>query len=208
LTTTIAGKSKVLDGELFNEFDNTLMELRSKKNVIFLHMMGTHHHYENRYPKAFNKFKDEPISNFNSKESTKKINSYDNAILYNDFLIAEAIKKVKALNTKSFVLFFSDHGEEMFNDLDMAGHNEDIYSKNMFDVPFILWESSKYKQEKSIDFVPDRKYMIDDLIYSVADLLDIETQEVDLSRSIFSTNFKERKRIIKDTINYDTYFNK
>ncbi|HEX9825498.1 MAG TPA: sulfatase-like hydrolase/transferase [Flavobacteriaceae bacterium] len=208
LTTTIAGKSKVLDGELFNEFNKTLKDIKRKKNVIFLHMMGTHHQYENRYPKAFNKFKDEPISNFNSKESHKKINSYDNAILYNDFLIAEAIKKVKTLNIKSFVLFFSDHGEEMFNDLDMAGHNEDIYSKNMLDIPFILWESTKYKKEKDLDFVAERKYMIDDLIYSAADLLDIEAMEIDYSRSIFNINFKERKRIIKDTINYDTYFKK
>jgi heptose-I-phosphate ethanolaminephosphotransferase len=56
--------------------------------------------------------------------------------------------------------------------------------------------------------VAERKYMIDDLIYSAADLLDIEAMEIDYSRSIFNINFKERKRIIKDTINYDTYFKK
>lgn len=208
ITTTIAGKSKVLDGELINEFDKSIQGLKRKKNVIFIHLMGTHHQYENRFPSTFNKFKDTPVTNFQSTESTQKINAYDNAILYNDYLIADVIKKIKRLNTKSFVLFFSDHGEEMFNDLDMAGHNEDIFSKNMFEVPFLLWESSKFKHDKNIDFVPERKYMLDDLIYSIADLLDINTKEVDLTRSIFNTNFKERKRIIKDTINYDTFFKK
>lgn len=208
ITTTIAGKSKVLDGELIKEFDKSIKKLNSKKNVIFLHLMGTHHQYENRFPSEFNKFKETPVTNFQSNESNQKINAYDNAILYNDYLIVDVIKKVKGLNTKSFVLYFSDHGEEMYNDLDMAGHNEDIYSKNMFDVPFLLWESSKYKQSKNIDFVPERKYMLDDLIYSIADLLDIKTQEVDLTRSIFNSNFKERMRIIKDTINYDVFFKK
>jgi heptose-I-phosphate ethanolaminephosphotransferase len=206
ITTEIAGKSKVLDGDLIQEFDKTLVNLTNKKNVIFLHMMGTHHQYENRYPSSFHKFKDTPKANFVTEESSKKINHYDNAIFYNDFLISDVIKKVKKLNKKSFVLYFSDHGEEMFNDLNIAGHNEDIYSKSMFDIPFILWESTKYKQEKKIEFVDERKYMIDDLINSIADLLDINAFEIDNKRSIFNQNFKDRKRIIKDTINYDTFF--
>lgn len=206
ITTTIAGNSKVFDGELIKEFDKTINELKTKKNVIFLHLMGTHHHYENRYPESFNKFNDVPNTKFKSEENFEKINHYDNTVLYNDSLIADVIKKVKKLNRKSFVLYFSDHGEEMFNDLNMAGHNEDIYSKNMFDVPFILWRSQKFKLDKDILFVSNRKYMIDDLFYSIADLLDIKAEEIDSTRSIFNTSFKERKRMIKDTINYDIFF--
>ncbi len=205
LTTTIAGNSKVLDEELLYEFDK-VVENDVKKKVIFLHLMGTHHHYENRYPESFNKFIDTPKSNFKSVENYTKINHYDNAILYNDFLISTVIKKVDSLNKLSFVLYFSDHGEEMFDDLNMAGHNEDIYSKNMFDIPFVLWRSKEYKNKKEIIFMKDRKYMIDDLFNSVADLLEIRAQEVDLSRSIFSESFKERQRIIKDTIDYDVFF--
>ena len=111
-----------------------------------------------------------------------------------------------SLNKKSAVLYFSDHAEEMYSALDMAGHNEDIYSKQMFDIPFFLWQSKKYKQERELYFDGDRKYMIDDLFHSIADLLDISAKEVETSRSIFSKDFKERKRIIKDTINYDTFF--
>ena len=208
ITTTIAGNSTVLDGELVKEFDKTIKQLKNKKNVIFLHLMGTHHHYENRYPESFNKFLDAPITNFKSKENFKKINYYDNTILYNDFLIADVINKVNKLNKKSFVLYFSDHGEEMFNDLDMAGHNEDVYSKNMFDVPFILWQSPKYLLDKNISFEANRKYMIDDIFHGIADLLDIKSKETEKTRSIFNVNFKNRKRIIKDTIDYDIFFKK
>jgi heptose-I-phosphate ethanolaminephosphotransferase len=205
LTTTLARNSKILDETLLHELDKSLRDTISKK-VIFLHLMGTHHDYENRYPRAFNKFIDEPLANFRSEESTTKINRYDNAILYNDFVISEAIKKVDSLSTKSFAFYFSDHGEEMYDDINMAGHNEDIYSQRMFDVPFFLWQSQKYMQEKDLLFMQDRKYMIDDLFHSIADLLDIKANEVDSTRSIFSKHFKERKRIIKDTIDYDTFF--
>jgi heptose-I-phosphate ethanolaminephosphotransferase len=205
LTTTIAGNSKVLDEELLVEFDKVIGNNINKK-FIFLHLMGTHHHYENRYPKNFKKFIDEPQTNFKSDESSIKVNHYDNAILYNDFIISKVIDKVDELNTKSFVLYFSDHGEEMYDNINTAGHNEDIYSQKMFEVPFFLWQSPKYKHDKKFQFIEDRKYMIDDLFHGIADLLSVNALEVDYSRSIFNENFKERKRIIKDTINFDDFF--
>ncbi|MCF7569496.1 sulfatase-like hydrolase/transferase [Sabulilitoribacter arenilitoris] len=207
LTTTIAGNSKVLDETIIPEFNKALNN-NVKRKVIFIHLMGTHHHYENRYPLAFAKFENQPKTKFKSTESFKKINHYDNAVLYNDFIISKIIKKVDSLETKGTVLFLSDHGEEMFNDLNMAGHNEDIYSKQMFDIPFLLWQSEKYKQQKNLFFDKERNYMVDDLFHSLADLLCIKANEVDTTRSIFSKYFKERKRIIKDTINYDTFFKK
>lgn len=205
LTTEIARHSKVLDEELLLEF-NKVIDNDIDKKVIFIHLMGTHHNYENRYPDTFNKFNDSPVTDFKSEESTAKINHYDNAVLYNDFLISEIINRLDSLDRKSFALYFSDHGEEMFDDINMAGHNEDIYSKRMFDIPFFIWRSQKYKQDKILNYNENRKYMIDNLFHSVADLLDVTANEVDYSLSIFNNSFKERKRIIKDTIDYDSYY--
>ena len=52
----------------------------------------------------------------------------------------------------------------------------------------------------------DRKYMIDDLFHSLSDLLSISSLEVDSTRSIFNRGFKDRKRIILDSVDYDTFF--
>jgi len=207
ITTTIAGNSKVFDGNLIREFDKAIKEPVNKK-VIFLHFLGTHHHYKNRYPNKFNKFKDIPKTEFKSNENFEIINHYDNAILYNDYLINEIIKKVDSVNAKSFVLYFSDHGEEVFDNLNVSGHNEDNSSKNMFDIPFVLWQSNKFKEDSQIKFDESRKYMIDNLFYSIADLLSITAKETDSSKSIFSKHFKQRKRIIKRNIDYDTFFKK
>ena len=76
----------------------------------------------------------------------------------------------------------------------------------MFDIPFMLWRSEKYKQQKLLSINFDRKYMIDDLFHSVADLLDVSSQEIDSTRSIFNENFKVRKRIILDSVDYDSFF--
>ena len=47
---------------------------------------------------------------------------------------------------------------------------------------------------------------IDDLFHSMADLFSIKAKEVDYTRSIFSEHFKERKRIVGDSVDYDNYF--
>ena len=55
------------------------------------------------------------------------------------------------------MLFLSDHGEEVYKDRNMAGHNEAIPTKDMFDIPFMLWRSDKYKHDKMLSINFDRK---------------------------------------------------
>ena len=207
LTTTFGVHSKVKDGALLPELDTILLDSSSSKKFIIIHLMGTHLSYKNRYPNTFNKFSDTPISNYKSDENFKIINDYDNAILYTDFVVSEIIQKVKALNTKSFVLYMSDHGEELFKDHNMAGHNEDISTQDMYDVPFLLWQSEAYKKQNKFTVDASRSYMLDDLFHSLSDLLQISANEVDLERSIFNDAFKNRKRIILESSEYETHFN-
>jgi|SaaInlStandDraft_1057018.scaffolds.fasta_scaffold00034_16 heptose-I-phosphate ethanolaminephosphotransferase len=207
LTTTYGVHNKVKDAELLPELDAVLSEGSSSKKFIVIHLTGTHFNYKNRYPDTFNIFKDTPFSNYPSDENFKIINDYDNAVLYTDYVVSEIIHKIKALNTKSFVLYLSDHGEELFKDHNMAGHNEDISTQDMYDVPFLLWQSEDYKNQKQLTVDVNRPYMLDDLFHSISDLLEITAKEVDLERSIFNTEFKSRKRIIMESSQYETYFN-
>ena len=207
MTTTYGVHNKVKDAELLPELDAVLSEGSSSKKFIVIHLTGTHFNYKNRYPDTFNIFKDTPFSNYPSDENFKIINDYDNAVLYTDYVVSEIIHKIKALNTKSFVLYLSDHGEELFKDHNMAGHNEDISTQDMYDVPFLLWQSEDYKNQKQLTVDVNRPYMLDDLFHSISDLLEITAKEVDLERSIFNTEFKSRKRIIMESSQYETYFN-
>jgi heptose-I-phosphate ethanolaminephosphotransferase len=207
LTTVHGVQNKVMDEKILPELEAFFKDDSSSKKLIIVHLMGTHLSYANRYPENFNVFKDEPFSNYKSEEISKIINDYDNAIRYSDYVISQIIEKTKALNKKSFVLYFSDHGEELYKDFNMAGHNEDISTKDMYDVPFVLWQSDKFKQQKQLTIDLDRPYMLDDLFHSLADLLDISAQEVEEERSLFSAKFKNRKRIILKNSEYDTYFN-
>jgi len=189
------------DEILFSAFDQVLKNKASKK-VIFVHLMGTHGNYKLRYPPKFQQFYDK---NANSKEAI--INHYDNAVVYTDYMIYEIIQRVKKQNIKSFVLYFSDHGEEVFDTLDFAGHSpSQLISKNMLEIPFLLWQSEEYKQEKSLQIDTNRKYVLNDLSHSIANLCGVNALGVHPSKSIFSSQFQETPRIVLDTFNFDRRF--
>lgn len=184
-----------------------VMSKPGEKKVIFLHTLGTHMNYKNRYPEAFNFFTDIPKSKFKGQLIYNQINAYDNAVRYTDYILATIINEVNKKNVSSTVLYFSDHGEEVYDDIEFAGHYRDeLRTKNVFEIPLILWQSSKFKNHCLLANNLNKKYMIDDLFHSIADLYAIEANEIDETRSIFSSKFKARKRIVFDTIDYDGFF--
>jgi len=179
---------------------------KSAKKVIFVHLLGTHTQYKNRYTENFNQFKDTPSTPFGTQQAFDAINQYDNAVLYNDFVINEIISSLKQHATtdeKQQFIYFSDHGEDVYQTVDFNGHSESIGSYPMFEIPFVFWSNNKNELEKYKSFT-DRKYMTDDFIYSVADILNITFEGMQSENSIFSPNFQAKQRIVKQHIDFDT----
>ena len=197
----------VFDEVLVEKMNEILLEQGNKK-VIFLHTLGTHVNYKNRYPKKFEIFNNEvPKTKFKKEHIYDEINAYDNAVTYTDYIIRAVIESIRKLKSNSFVLYFSDHGEEVYDDIEFSGHFRDqLRTKNVYEIPMILWRSENYKNQRKIHPHINSKYMIDDMFHSIADLLNVRAKEVDSTRSIFNKHFKERKRIVRDTVDYDMFF--
>ena len=81
-------------------------------------------------------------------------------------------------------------------------------TKSMYEIPMFLWVSDKYKSKNNLKINIDNKYMTDDMFHSIADISNVTSDQIDSTRSIFNEKFKERKRIIKDTIDFDFFFNR
>jgi heptose-I-phosphate ethanolaminephosphotransferase len=205
--TTMHGRhNRILDQVLLLELDSILNTPSNQPKFIIVHLSGTHMLYENRYPEDEQVFWGTPNIAYESEDNFRTVNHYDNAVLYTDFIIYNIIQKIKGLNTKSTVLYLSDHGEELFQDADFSGHNEDVATKSMYDIPFFLWQSEIYKKDKSLTFHADRKYMADDFFHTMAEVLQISSTKVDTTRSIFSKFFKVRQRLVLTGQDYDTLF--
>ncbi len=197
----------IYDKALLPVLDNILNK-PSEQKIIFLHLIGTHGRFNKRFPESFEYFKDnKPNAKFKHEKAFKLINEYDNAIRYNDSIVHEVITKVKQQKTNSFVLFFSDHGDELYDTIDFVGHNEYQATRPMYEVPLITWMSDLYKENnpKSHAFLEysQRAYNLEDLLYSFADLANINFKEMDSTKSIFSEHFIRKPRLIRDKEDYD-----
>lgn len=97
-------------------------------------------------------------------------NDYDSANVYNDHIIASLIKDYKATDPNGFLLYFSDHGEEVYDTPPhkTQGRNEDNPTRHMYTVPFLLWTSEKWQAAHPRDFSQDvnRKYSSSELIHT------------------------------------------
>ncbi len=194
------------DGELLGKVDEALNDNFPHK-IIFLHLIGAHFSYENRYPEEFNVFTDEPKTQFKDEIAYQKINEYDNAVRYSDFIVNEVLQKLKTEKTNSYLMYFSDHGEEVYQDENFYGHLEDSPTKNTFTIPFILWYNEGFKYPKDYVFDKDRKYMTDDLWHSIAHISGLQSDFIDTKRSIFSSSFVNRKRVILKNKDFEIFLN-
>jgi heptose-I-phosphate ethanolaminephosphotransferase len=159
--------------------------------------------YEFRYPKefiVFNNKKDGLVADapYRDDKAKKAIDKYDNSVLYNDFIINSVIQALKDLPQQdAAVVYFSDHGEELYDYREFAGHAYEKVSPVMCEIPFMVWMSPVYRRFRSdLIFDKKRKYSTEDFIYSISDLAGISYKDYDDTRSLFSTNFNSRERYV------------
>ncbi|MFI1770925.1 phosphoethanolamine transferase [Thalassobellus citreus] len=194
-------KTTSYDGVIFPDFKTVLK--REGKKVVFLRLIGTHFDYDNRYPSRFKMF----LSSDNLIKKDKILNNYDNAVLYNDFVVYSFIKELQKYTNKSALLYLSDHGENVYdNNTDFFGRSETVLTKSMFEIPFFIWTSSDFEFPKDFDYKPDRVFMADHTYESIGHLFGVMYKDMDASRSIFSDSFIERRRKVIDNIDYETHF--
>lgn len=204
--TTDYGSKTPYDEVLLPHLDIALND-DSPNKFIVLHLLATHGRYKLRYPDKFDSFKDIPKTRFPKKANFEIINTYHNSISYVDYLVDQVIKKVSSQNQNSFVVYLSDHGEEVFTDRDFFGHNDlEEPTRSMFEIPFVVWLSPQYKSNYTIDFKPETPFSIKHLLHSISDLSKIDFNEKESKKSIFSKDFKPVKRIIGERLDYDDYF--
>ncbi|WP_334087617.1 sulfatase-like hydrolase/transferase [Helicobacter typhlonius] len=165
-----------------------------KHRFYALHLMGNHAKYYNRYPTNFAHFasKDMLCQEDNSPQKGANIEEnmhYDNATLYGDFVLSEIIKRFES--SDSIVIYFSDHGEEIYDFRNFIGHSDSKISRFMVEIPFIIYVSDTFMQKhpylyKRIKRAQHQKYMNDDLMHTLLDIAGIKMKGYEAKRSILS----------------------
>lgn len=204
--------------ERYGDFDEELIPVlktklqeKDERKFIVLHLMGSHPLYRNRYPQCFDRFQaaDEPIPY--GDDSKEMAAQYDNTVLYNDYVLGEIVKTLE--NTESIMVYLSDHGNEVYDERDYTGRSEDDITRYMVEIPFLVWESDRFKvlyaeKDSSIAGAIGKPYMTDDLIHLILDLVDVRVEEYDSTRSIINSGYNEKRPRIICGYDYDVNISK
>ncbi|EEP6774417.1 phosphoethanolamine--lipid A transferase [Campylobacter coli] len=140
--------------QLSSDWDENLLPFLKERldsldtqNIIVLHLQGSHGPaYYKRYPSEFKKFIPTCDTNELSKcDSEALINTYDNTLLYTDYLLSEIIKLLKEQKSYESSLFYlSDHGESLGeNGIYLHGMPYTIAPSYQTHIPVIFWSSDE-----------------------------------------------------------------
>jgi len=189
------------DTNVLAPFKTVLADPAPKKFII-VHLLGTHLKYKYRYPENWGKFDGQTtgLPTGLSEEQQEAYNDYDNANRFNDHVVSTLIKDFKQTSLNGFLLYFSDHGEEVYDTPphDIQGRNEAQPTRPMYTIPFIVWTSPGWMASHPRDMRADadRKYSSAELIHTWSDLAGLSYDGYDPTRSIVNPAFKESTRWI------------
>lgn len=174
-----------LDEILVSRLDALLAQGIKRDTLVVLHMIGSHGPtYYRRYPEAFRQFLPDcqrsDIQNC-SEESIR--NTYDNTILYTDWVLAELAKTIteRQPELRSNLLYISDHGESLGeHGLFLHGMPWRIAPDEQKEVPELLWMSEAYREDLAVDDaclgrLVDRSFSQDNLPHTVLGLIDVDS---------------------------------
>jgi len=194
LNHTRLQNSRQYDGDVLAPFAEALHDPAPRK-LIVLHLLGTHMKYKYRYPDEYIHFKGNAnLAPELGKNKVEVINSYDNAVLYNDFVVSNIIKTYKASRQNGFLVYFSDHGEDVYEapGYNVLGRNESSPTLPMYAVPFLLWMTPDWraKMPEISNDVLERPYSTSHFIHTWADLAGLRFTDYEPHKSLINPKFE------------------
>ncbi|MFZ6746448.1 phosphoethanolamine transferase [Undibacterium sp. JH2W] len=203
-----------LDQVLLEPMANAMRDAAPKK-LIVLHTLGNHWNYSHRHPQSFDQWKPSLYGIVNPaytdlKNKQALNNSYDNSILYTDWMLSEVIQKLKTSSQITSLFYISDHGQTLYDgtcNLAFHGHN----TQYEFHVPAFMWYSDAYQEQFPDKIVQLRlhqkaKLSTENVFHSLLDMANIRYPDEKLEWSILSKQLKAHTRYV-DSYGWTNYDN-
>jgi heptose-I-phosphate ethanolaminephosphotransferase len=176
-----------------------------------IHLIGQHFDYDMRYPQDEATFS---VNDYAARtldaEAKKIVMQYDNATHYNDMVLDSLLSIYD--HEDAVVLYVADHGEEVYDDLQLHGRlfqePTAAQARYEFEVPMWIWCSERYRQQhpdvvSRIREATNKPLMTDALPQLLLSLAGITCPWSDERRNPLSVNYQGKRRIIGGSTDYD-----
>ena len=204
------------DGEIVDDYQKK--QTKAAKRLVLFHLLGQHVSFEYRYPDDFARFTPDSLDfrkePWLTEDMLEDIAHYDNATLYNDYVIKQIIDLYAQQST--VVIYLSDHGEEVYDYRDNLGRDDWNMGSDprqvlrwQYMVPFMVWCSDRYAATHPDNIAllrgaTDRPAMLDNVCQLLFHLSGLQTPYYHQERDVLSPDYVCPKRLINETIDCDS----
>lgn len=177
--------------------------------LFVIKLKGQHYDYAAQFPESFAKYQTTDYPEVSYPENkVQLIADYDNATIYNDYVVNSIIEYFR--NDNSVVMYFSDHGEEVYDERDYMGHGGTTPHLNyQVEIPFMIWMSESYRQKnpdiaENIQKHRTLPYVTDDVSHTILSMTGVKCFQYVPERSLANDAFNPREeRIILKSYVYE-----
>lgn len=174
-------KDEKPDMRLAQAFKEHYESLDGGKNLIILHLAGSHVRYADRYPLGFGEF------------GIDRVGTYDNSIAYTDSVLKEIFKTAR-MRDFSTLIYFSDHAES----LDGSMHDSNAFKPEMTFIPFLVYvNDSNSRALSTLKAHKDYTWSNDLLFNLLSSLLGIKSNLDEANNDISSPFYDNNKSRFK-----------
>lgn len=200
------------EDHLLQRFDEVLLPYVTEafdndapSKFIGVHLKGSNTRYYNRYPEKFNRFSATDVLRTIPRpwlDGTKAqtVAEYDNSILYTDYVVDKIIDKARRSDKPSLVLYFSDHGENVYFNRDFCGRD------SLFvEVPFYIYANNAFHTAfpdkiKKLEDARNRHFSTANIIHTIMSLTSTMNPYYDKNLDVLSDSFVTRPRKVDGRI--------
>lgn len=176
---------------------------------IGMHLMGSHTAYSQRYPSDRDLFQASDERKLHqgawiTEEKAQTIAEYDNSIRYSDSIVASVINIAARSPRPSVVVYFSDHGENVYEDRDFIGRDQTVAR-----VPFVIYANPAYRKKhpeliRKLGTAVNQPISTGNVIHMLMNLTGTRYHRYDPALDALSDSFVVRPRYVDDKISiYD-----
>ncbi|MBQ2534710.1 MAG: sulfatase-like hydrolase/transferase, partial [Prevotella sp.] len=212
-------KLHVFDEGLLSDYDNLNVNdvVNVQPNLFIFHLMGQHVNYRIRCPNSKKRWGADTYPNDMDMPARRRkmMADYDNAVWYNDSVVNQIVERFKKQD--AVIIYMPDHGEEVFGPgaRHFCGRMHDaVITKRLADeefrIPMWIYCTPKYRRNhpevfRAIKRAKGKKYMTDATSHLLLGLAGIHSKYYRPEYDLLSPQYNaDRKRIIKNTVDYDT----
>ena len=193
---------RTYDDALIPVFDKALTD-SAEHRMVFVHLLGSHVIYENRFPPERALFDSEDILStldrpWLNNDGAQLLADYSNSLVFTDSIWHEIAMEVARNPEPSILIYLSDHGEKV-----CVGDNGRARDSRSAEIPFVLYANKAYREAnreimKRLEAAKDRPFTSAATVYMLMTLTGTDYGMYNGADDPLSDEFKARTRFVDE----------